>query len=48
MQRAGTEDAEGAEDEGGKGSISQGKSCLEAEGERKNGRREQVTILSAI
>lgn len=46
VQRVGTEDSEGAEDKGGNGSVSQGKSCLETEGERTNGRREQVNILS--
>jgi hypothetical protein len=46
IQRVGVEDVEGAEDKGGNRSISQGKSCLEAEGEGRNGRREQVTVLS--
>jgi hypothetical protein len=46
IQRIGIEDVEGAEDKGGNRSISQGKSCLEAEGEGRNGRREQVTIFN--
>lgn len=40
VQRVGIEDSEGTEDKGGNGSISQGKSCLETEGEGRNGRGE--------
>lgn len=44
MQRIWIQDSEGAEDKGGDWSISQGKRCLEGEGNGTNTRGEQVTV----